>query len=62
MADVTQEERERAAQRELPERDTAREWLETMMLIRRFEERAGEMYAKAKIGRASCRERVCLVV
>jgi pyruvate dehydrogenase E1 component alpha subunit len=28
----------------------AREWLETMMLIRRFEERAGEMYARAKVG------------
>jgi pyruvate dehydrogenase E1 component alpha subunit len=28
----------------------AREWLETMVLIRRFEERAGEMYAKAKVG------------
>jgi pyruvate dehydrogenase E1 component alpha subunit len=28
----------------------AREWLETMTLIRRFEERAGEMYARAKIG------------
>ena len=40
MADVTQEERERAEQRELPERDAAREWLESMMLIRRFEERA----------------------
>src|SRR6059058_3900712 len=39
-----------AAQRELPERDAAREWLESMMLIRRFEERAGEMYAKAKVG------------
>src|SRR3954471_13394089 len=50
MADVTQEERERAAQRELPEADVSREWLETMMLIRRFEERAGEMYAKAKVG------------
>src|SRR4051794_19821040 len=50
MADVTQEERERAAQRELPERDAAREWLRSMMLIRRFEERAGEMYAKAKVG------------
>src|SRR3954471_24464917 len=50
MADVTQEERERAAQRELPEADVSREWLETMMLIRRFEERAGEMYAKAKGG------------
>jgi pyruvate dehydrogenase E1 component alpha subunit len=28
----------------------AREWLATMHLIRRFEERAGEMYAKAKVG------------
>src|ERR671919_1772597 len=35
---------------DLPERDVAREWLEAMALIRRFEERAGEMYAKAKIG------------
>jgi pyruvate dehydrogenase E1 component alpha subunit len=35
---------------ELPEAETAREWLEAMMLIRRFEERAGEMYAKAKVG------------
>jgi pyruvate dehydrogenase E1 component alpha subunit len=34
----------------LPEPDEAREWLETMTLIRRFEERAGEMYARAKIG------------
>ncbi len=34
----------------LPEPDVAREWLGTMMLIRRFEERAGEMYAKAKVG------------
>ena len=34
----------------LPEADVAREWLATMMLIRRFEERAGEMYAKAKVG------------
>jgi pyruvate dehydrogenase E1 component subunit alpha len=34
----------------LPEPDAAREWLATMMLIRRFEERAGEMYAKAKVG------------
>jgi pyruvate dehydrogenase E1 component alpha subunit len=45
VTDVTQQE---AAQ--LPDRDAAREWLETMMLIRRFEERAGEMYAKAKVG------------
>lgn len=33
---------------ESPER--AREWLATMLLIRRFEERAGEMYARSKIG------------
>ncbi len=39
-----------AAQTDLPEPAVAREWLETMALIRRFEERAGEMYAKAKIG------------
>src|ERR671927_1083585 len=38
------------ADNELPEPEAAREWLATMMLIRRFEERAGEMYAKAKIG------------
>jgi pyruvate dehydrogenase E1 component alpha subunit len=35
---------------ELPEPDLAREWLATMMLIRRFEERAGEQYARAKVG------------
>jgi pyruvate dehydrogenase E1 component alpha subunit len=34
----------------LPDPETAREWLETMTLIRRFEERAGEMYARAKVG------------
>jgi pyruvate dehydrogenase E1 component alpha subunit len=34
----------------LPEPDVAKEWLRTMMTIRRFEERAGEMYAKAKVG------------
>jgi pyruvate dehydrogenase E1 component alpha subunit len=34
----------------LPEPEQAREWLATMMLIRRFEERAGEMYTKAKVG------------
>src|SRR5437879_13799436 len=34
----------------LPAPVLAREWLQTMMLIRRFEERAGEMYARAKIG------------
>jgi pyruvate dehydrogenase E1 component alpha subunit len=36
--------------RPLPDPDVAREWLATMLLIRRFEERAGEMYAKAKVG------------
>jgi pyruvate dehydrogenase E1 component alpha subunit len=46
MAEVTSQDRTR----ELPAPDEAREWLSTMMLIRRFEERAGEMYAKAKIG------------
>src|SRR4051794_36935568 len=35
---------------DLPEKDEARGILEKMLLIRRFEERAGEMYAKAKIG------------
>jgi pyruvate dehydrogenase E1 component alpha subunit len=34
----------------LPEPEIAREWLQTMILIRRFEERAGEMYARAKVG------------
>jgi len=34
----------------LPEPGVAREWLAAMMLVRRFEERAGEMYAKAKVG------------
>jgi pyruvate dehydrogenase E1 component alpha subunit len=34
----------------LPEPDVAREWLAAMTLIRRFEERAGEMYARARIG------------
>jgi pyruvate dehydrogenase E1 component alpha subunit len=35
---------------DLPEPEIAREWLQTMILIRRFEERAGEMYARAKVG------------
>jgi pyruvate dehydrogenase E1 component alpha subunit len=35
---------------DLPSPDVAREFLETMTLIRRFEERAGEMYARAKVG------------
>jgi pyruvate dehydrogenase E1 component subunit alpha len=34
----------------LPPADEAREWLATMTLIRRFEERAGEQYARARIG------------
>jgi pyruvate dehydrogenase E1 component alpha subunit len=38
------------ADRPLPEPDVALGWLRTMTLIRRFEERAGEMYAKAKVG------------
>ncbi len=38
------------AARTLPAAAVAREWLSTMTLIRRFEERAGEMYAKAKVG------------
>jgi pyruvate dehydrogenase E1 component alpha subunit len=37
-------------ERTLPDPEVAREWLATMTLIRRFEERAGEMYARAKIG------------
>ncbi len=36
--------------RPLPDAETAREWLATMTLIRRFEERAGEMYARARVG------------
>jgi pyruvate dehydrogenase E1 component alpha subunit len=47
MADVTQAHGEAGA---LPSREVAREWLEAMVLIRRFEERAGEMYARAKVG------------
>jgi pyruvate dehydrogenase E1 component alpha subunit len=34
----------------LPEKDTCQKVLSKMLLVRRFEERAGEMYAKAKIG------------
>jgi pyruvate dehydrogenase E1 component alpha subunit len=34
----------------LPPPEVAREWLTAMTLIRRFEERAGEMYARAKVG------------
>jgi len=39
-----------ATHRDLPDRETCTAVLSKMMLIRRFEERAGEMYAKAKIG------------
>src|SRR5688500_2508159 len=35
---------------DLPDKETCTTVLRKMMLIRRFEERAGEMYAKAKIG------------
>jgi pyruvate dehydrogenase E1 component alpha subunit len=34
----------------LPAPEAAREWLSTMTLIRRFEERAGEQYARARVG------------
>src|SRR4051812_19878528 len=34
----------------LPDKDTCDTVLSKMLLIRRFEERAGEMYAKAKVG------------
>src|SRR5436190_3682965 len=37
-------------QHSLPDEDTCHAVLSKMMLIRRFEERAGEMYAKAKVG------------
>jgi pyruvate dehydrogenase E1 component alpha subunit len=51
MADHVAEAVERpGGERPLPDPAVAREWLQTMTLIRRFEERAGEMYAKAKIG------------
>ncbi|HEY3959052.1 MAG TPA: pyruvate dehydrogenase (acetyl-transferring) E1 component subunit alpha [Solirubrobacteraceae bacterium] len=39
-----------ASRAALPEPEVAREWLQMMTLIRRFEERAGEMYARAKVG------------
>jgi pyruvate dehydrogenase E1 component alpha subunit len=39
-----------SVQPSLPPAEQAREWLERMTLIRRFEERAGEMYARAKVG------------
>lgn len=39
-----------ARQRPLPDPASARDWLATMQLIRRFEERAGEMHAAHQIG------------
>ena len=51
--DVTRDEapeQQTAGQRPLPDRETCETILAKMLLIRRFEERAGEMYAKAKIG------------
>jgi pyruvate dehydrogenase E1 component alpha subunit len=39
-----------AGERALPAAEVSLEWLATMLLIRRFEERAGEMYARAKVG------------
>ena len=49
---VAAEEKDGRPQRDhpLPDAETATGILEKMLLIRRFEERAGEMYAKAKIG------------
>jgi len=38
------------AERQLPDAETSRELLETMALIRRFEEEAGRQYQKAKAG------------
>src|SRR3954451_6066427 len=46
MADVS----EREATHQPPPEEDAREWLQAMMLIRRFEERANQMYAKSKVG------------
>ncbi len=50
MAKATVQNNGRARKPALPKTDVAREWLQMMMLIRRFEERAGEMYTKAKVG------------
>jgi len=50
MATTPAARRSREEPAPLPQPDAAREWLATMQLIRRFEERAGELYAKAKIG------------
>jgi pyruvate dehydrogenase E1 component alpha subunit len=50
MAVREESSRREDAKHSLPDKDTAVSVLEKMILIRRFEERAGEMYAKAKIG------------
>ncbi len=51
MASTHEPSADRAQQQHaLPDPAVAREWLQTMTLIRRFEERAGEMYARAKVG------------
>ena len=51
MASTQEPSADRAQQpRALPDPAVAREWLQTMTLIRRFEERAGEMYARARVG------------
>ncbi len=47
---ATRAESKQKDKQELPEGDAARDWLRMMILIRRFEERAGQMYAKAKVG------------
>jgi pyruvate dehydrogenase E1 component alpha subunit len=47
---ATRAESKKQEKQDLPEPDAARDWLRKMMLIRRFEERAGQMYAKAKVG------------
>lgn len=39
-----------AVQRPLPDPAVARDWLQTMQLLRRFDERAGELYAAGQIG------------
>ncbi|MEA2470141.1 MAG: pyruvate dehydrogenase component alpha subunit, partial [Thermoleophilaceae bacterium] len=50
MAVREESSRREDARHSLPDKDIAVAVLEKMVLIRRFEERAGEMYAKAKIG------------
>jgi pyruvate dehydrogenase E1 component alpha subunit len=49
-AEETDQRRDDGRQHDLPDKDAAVAILERMLLIRRFEERAGEMYAKAKVG------------